>query len=141
MAADRCRSVTTVITATHRIAFLAIKRFCCKIQTLYKPMLLQPFKTAIYFWMTPQTLKPSAHDVMIGQWQPKSYDLAKGRKPGFGMTIDIVNGEVECNKGENMYNMNDPHRLLSIFPEEVRCQRSGLCLLLRYDGSILSGKL
>ena len=57
--------------------------------------------------MTPQTLKPSAHDVMTGKWQPKPYDVAKGRKPGFGMTIDIVNGEVECGKGENMYNMND----------------------------------
>ena len=65
------------------------------------------FKTAIYFWMTPQTHKPSAHDVMIGKWQPQSDDLAKGRKPGFGMTINIVNGEVECNHGENMYNMND----------------------------------
>jgi predicted chitinase len=65
------------------------------------------FKTAIYFWMTPQTLKPSAHDVMTGKWQPKSYDIANGRQPGFGMTIDIVNGQVECGKGEQMYNMND----------------------------------
>ncbi len=65
------------------------------------------FKTAIYFWMTPQTRKPSAHDVMTGKWKPKPYDLAKGRKPGFGVTIDIINGEVECGKGENMFNMND----------------------------------
>lgn len=65
------------------------------------------FKTAIYFWMTPQTYKPSAHDVMIGKWQPNATDKAAGRTPGFGMTIDIVNGQVECNKGENMYNMND----------------------------------
>jgi predicted chitinase len=65
------------------------------------------FKTAIYFWMTPQTKKPSAHDVMSGKWQPSATDTAKGRKPGFGMVINIVNGEVECNHGENMYNMND----------------------------------
>lgn len=65
------------------------------------------FKTAIYFWMTPQTHKPSAHDVMIGKWQPNAVDKAKGRTPGFGMTIDIVNGEVECNKGENNISMND----------------------------------
>ena len=65
------------------------------------------FKTAIYFWMTPQTRKPSAHDVMIGEWQPNAADKAKGRTPGFGMTINIVNGQVECNKGENMYSMND----------------------------------
>lgn len=65
------------------------------------------FETAIYFWMMPQTHKPSAHDVMIGKWQPKASDKAKGRTPGFGMTINIINGEVECNKGENMYNMKD----------------------------------
>jgi predicted chitinase len=65
------------------------------------------FKTAVYFWMTPQTHKPSAHDVMIGKWQPTAADKAKGRVPGFGMTINIVNGELECNKGDNMYNMKD----------------------------------
>ncbi len=65
------------------------------------------FKTALYFWMTPQTTKPSAHDVMIGKWQPNAADKAAGRTPGFGMTINIVNGAVECGKGDNMYNMND----------------------------------
>ncbi|ASU33812.1 Chitinase class I [Mucilaginibacter xinganensis] len=65
------------------------------------------FKTAIYFWMTPQTAKPSAHDVMIGKWQPNSTDKAANRTPGFGMTINIINGEVECNKGENIFSMND----------------------------------
>ncbi len=65
------------------------------------------FKTAIYFWMTPQTYKPSAHDVMIGRWQPNATDKAAGRTPGFGMTIIIVNGPVECGKGENTYSMND----------------------------------
>ncbi|BAU55212.1 chitinase [Mucilaginibacter gotjawali] len=65
------------------------------------------FKTAIYFWMTPQALKPSAHDVMIGKWQPNATDKAAGRVPGFGMTINIVNGNVECNQGENNYGMKD----------------------------------
>jgi hypothetical protein len=65
------------------------------------------FKTAIYFWMTPETHKPSAHDAFTGVWQPKASDKAKGRIPGFGMTINIVNGELECNKGEDNYSMND----------------------------------
>jgi len=65
------------------------------------------FKTAIYFWMTPQTNKPSAHDVMIGKWQPSAADRAKGRISGFGMTTNIINGEVECNKGNNVQSMND----------------------------------
>ena len=65
------------------------------------------FKTAIYFWMTPQTYKPSAHNVMIGKWQPNATDKAAGRTPGFGMTINIVNGSVECGKGENNPGMTD----------------------------------
>jgi hypothetical protein len=65
------------------------------------------FKTAIWFWMTPETEKPSAHDVIIGKWHPNADDSAKGRKPGFGMTINIINGDVECNKG------NDDIRMLN----------------------------
>lgn len=65
------------------------------------------FETAIYFWMTPQTRKPSAHDVMTGKWKPNAADRAANRAPGFGMTINIVNGQIECGKGENMGNMND----------------------------------
>ncbi len=59
------------------------------------------FETAIWFWMTPETTKPSAHDVMIGKWQPNATDKAEGRTPGFGMTVNIINGPVECNKGNN----------------------------------------
>jgi hypothetical protein len=65
------------------------------------------FKAAIWFWMMPETHKPSAHDVMIGKWQPNAIDKAKGRTPGFGMTIVIVNGAVECNQGENSPGMTD----------------------------------
>ena len=65
------------------------------------------FKTAIYFWMTPQNQKPSCHDVMTSKWQPSAGDKSKGRSPGFGMTINIINGQIECNHGNNMYSMND----------------------------------
>jgi hypothetical protein len=63
------------------------------------------FKAAIYFWMTPQTPKPSAHDVMTGKWKPKASDIAGKRAPGFGMTINIINGALECGKGEDLPNM------------------------------------
>lgn len=56
------------------------------------------FKTALWFWMTPQPPKPSCHDVMTGKWTPSAADLAAGRKPGFGMTINIINGGIECGK-------------------------------------------
>ena len=57
------------------------------------------FQTAIWFWMTPQHPKPSAHDVMAGNWQPNSFDQGKNRKAGFGMTVNIINGGLECGKG------------------------------------------
>ncbi|MGF7082917.1 chitinase [Mucilaginibacter sp. UYCu711] len=59
------------------------------------------FKAAIYFWMTPQTHKPSAHDVIIGKWKLNAADKAAGRVNGFGMVTDIINGAVECGQGEN----------------------------------------
>lgn len=65
------------------------------------------FKTAIYFWMTPQNRKPSAHAVMTGEWKPSAAEKESGYAPGFGMTINLVNGSIECNKGENNPGMLD----------------------------------
>lgn len=78
---------------------------------LGEPLLAQPelvatdgaiaFRTGLWFWMTAQSPKPSAHAVMAGVWQPTADDLAKGRAPGFGMTIDIINGGLECGQPTN----------------------------------------
>ncbi|WP_422358916.1 glycoside hydrolase family 19 protein [Reichenbachiella sp.] len=57
------------------------------------------FQTAIWFWMTPQYPKPSAHDVMAGHWSPNPYDETKNRIPGLGMTVNIINGGIECGQG------------------------------------------
>jgi len=54
------------------------------------------FQTALWFWMRAQRPKPSCHEVMTGKWQPAPGDSTLGRGPGFGMTINIVNGGVEC---------------------------------------------
>lgn len=59
------------------------------------------FQTAIWFWMTPQAPKPSCHEVMVGKWKPTQKDINAGRKPGFGMTINIINGGLECNKPDS----------------------------------------
>jgi chitinase len=56
------------------------------------------FRTALWFWMTPQAPKPSCHDVMTGGFVPDSTDVAEGRLPGFGMTVLIINGGLECNR-------------------------------------------
>ena len=55
-------------------------------------------QTAMWFWMTTQAPKPSAHDVMAGNWIPSPQDEAAGRVPGFGMTTNIINGGLECNQ-------------------------------------------
>lgn len=55
------------------------------------------WQTAIWFWMTPQSPKPSAHEVMIGD--PSQY-----KKDAFGETVNIINGGVECGQGQmNQY--------------------------------------
>ncbi|XP_074587273.1 putative inactive chitinase-like protein LaCIC [Curcuma longa] len=56
---------------------------------------LVSFKTAIWFWMTPQYNKPSAHDVITGSIPPDS----AGRLPGYGLITNIINGGVECGHG------------------------------------------
>jgi predicted chitinase len=40
------------------------------------------FTTALWFWMTAQPPKPSCHDAI--------------RSSGFGMTINVINGGIEC---------------------------------------------
>ncbi|OMO83593.1 Glycoside hydrolase, family 19, catalytic [Corchorus olitorius] len=57
------------------------------------------FKTAIWFWMTPQYNKPSCHNVIIGKWTPSAADTAAGRVPGYGVTTNIINGGLECGRG------------------------------------------
>jgi len=43
--------------------------------------------------------KPSAHDVVVGKWEPSDKDVACGRtKADFGVIINIINGGIECGK-------------------------------------------
>ncbi|KAJ3672345.1 hypothetical protein LUZ60_007066 [Juncus effusus] len=61
------------------------------------------FKTALWFWMTPQSPKPSSHAVITGQWSPSGDDKAVGRESGYGAVTNIINGGVECGKGANAH--------------------------------------
>ncbi|MBB6501322.1 chitinase [Pedobacter cryoconitis] len=65
------------------------------------------FETAIYFWMTPQGIKPAAHDVINGKWKPTAAEQAKGWSAGFGLITNIINGAIECNKGETVAPMKN----------------------------------
>ncbi|MBO9619569.1 MAG: chitinase [Niabella sp.] len=60
------------------------------------------FASALWFWMTPQRPKPSCHDIMVDKWQPNAIDSSKNIQPGFGATVNIINGGVECGKGTTL---------------------------------------
>jgi chitinase len=60
---------------------------------------LLAFKTAVWFWMRAIENKPSCHDVMAGRWTPTAADISGNRLPGFGVTLNVVNGGIECGKG------------------------------------------
>ena len=64
---------------------------------------------SIWFWghtvpnqrdpENPIPFKPSAHNVLVGNWEPTDKDIACGRKkPNFGVIINLINGGVECGK-------------------------------------------
>ncbi|RAJ25380.1 glycoside hydrolase family 19 protein [Pedobacter cryoconitis] len=83
------------------------------------------FETALYFWMTPQGIKPSAHEVITGKWKPSAADQAKGWVAGFGLVTNIINGAIECNHGENVAAMKNrtayyQHYLRSFGATDVR---------------------
>lgn len=54
------------------------------------------FETSLWFWTTPSGTIPSIHNVITGEYVPTQADINAGRLPGFGLTIDIINGGLEC---------------------------------------------
>jgi len=69
------------------------------------------YSAAIWFVMTHQPPKPSIHDVILGRYRPENcteanpcygiiYDSETGIKHNFNVTIEIVNGGVECRSYE-----------------------------------------
>ncbi|XP_010544254.1 PREDICTED: endochitinase-like isoform X2 [Tarenaya hassleriana] len=54
------------------------------------------FKTALWFWMTPQAQKPSCHEVITSKWVPSKNDVRAGRLAGYGAITNIINGGLEC---------------------------------------------
>ncbi len=55
--------------------------------------------SAVFFFVYPQSPKPSMLHVIDGTWQPNATDQAAGIQAGFGATINIINGGIECNSG------------------------------------------
>jgi chitodextrinase len=53
--------------------------------------------SATWFYSYPQPPKPSMLHVIDGTWVPNNEDRRNGIEPGFGATINIINGGLECN--------------------------------------------
>ncbi|WP_031518423.1 chitinase [Siccibacter colletis] len=63
--------------------------------------------SAIFFFVYPQPPKPSMLHVIDQTWQPNQHDKESGLVPGFGVTIQIINGGVECGgEAENAQSLN-----------------------------------
>ncbi len=63
------------------------------------------FASAIWFWMTPQSPKPSCHQAIIGTFVPSANDISAKRLPGFGLTLNIINApQCGCSPSEHVQN-------------------------------------
>ena len=52
--------------------------------------------SAIWFFLTPQAPKPAMLHVIDRTWTPSQKELAAGIGYGFGTTINVINGGIEC---------------------------------------------
>lgn len=57
------------------------------------------FASGMWFFVTPQSPKPSILNVVEGKWKPNAVDKASGLVNGFGTSIQIINGGQECSGG------------------------------------------
>jgi len=57
------------------------------------------FSAALWFYMNPQSPKPSMHDVITGFMVPTAADISARITQTFGTTTNIINGGHECGKG------------------------------------------
>lgn len=57
------------------------------------------FASGIWFAVTPQSPKPPMTWALDGTWTKNAIDDANGLSPGFGATIEIINGGYECRSG------------------------------------------
>lgn len=56
------------------------------------------WSSAIHYFMTPNGLNPSMHDVMTNYWVPNGSDMSANFKAGFGATTAIIGGtDGDCN--------------------------------------------
>ncbi|NJL61489.1 MAG: hypothetical protein HC903_06245 [Methylacidiphilales bacterium] len=68
------------------------------------------FVTALWFWMTSQPPKPACHNAI--------------RESGFGMTISIINGGLECGANASLEGRQKAQNRINVYLDF--CQRLGV---------------
>jgi hypothetical protein len=82
-------------------AFLGNKDLLLRDPSLLTQDPVISFASALWFWMTAQTPKPSCHDIICNKWVPSAKDSLSGRLPGFGSVVNVINGGIECGTKQN----------------------------------------
>jgi len=84
------------------------------------------FKAAIWFWMTPQSPKPSCHQVILSDWKPTAFQARAGWEPGLGATIMVINGGLEGGLSEDQdYRVGTRVRTYRLLAERTKADISG----------------
>jgi len=69
------------------------------------------FLSAIWFYMRPQTPKPSMHETATHLYVPNAADLLNGLGSVFGAATMIINGGLECTTASGEENSNSEKRM------------------------------
>ena len=67
--------------------------------------------SATWFFVTPQSLKPSLLQVLDGNWVPNDEDINNGLTAGFGTTINIISGGEECSTSDGVETQQSHNRI------------------------------
>lgn len=62
------------------------------------------FKTAMWFWMTSQSPKPSSHDIIL---EKITTSQVNNRPVGYGLITNVINGGIECGNTTNVSKQDD----------------------------------
>ncbi|MGL5029792.1 MAG: chitinase [Aeromonas sp.] len=78
--------------------------------------------SAIFFLVNPQPPKPSMLHVIDRTWVPNAADKAAGRVLGFGSTIMVINGGLECGQNAEVATAANRIKYFSSFVEHFKLQ-------------------
>ncbi|WP_087019268.1 glycoside hydrolase family 19 protein [Thaumasiovibrio subtropicus] len=97
--------------------------------------------SAIWFFLTPQAPKPAMLHVIDRTWSPSQREIDAGIGYGFGTTINIINGGIECgeqnkDKGQPVNRIRYWEGLSSFYQIPIEADEKNTCWQQTPYGSI-----